>query len=78
MKQLIFTFFLVILCYSLFFDKKAEILPVVDEIDYVQKEVISPKFYRGIPDTMNYFALNSPPNWIFKEKYNILSVKIMP
>ena len=66
MKQLILTFFLVILCYSLFFDKKAETRSVVDEINYIQKEDFSPRIHIEVLDTMNYFAFYSPAIWIFE------------
>jgi hypothetical protein len=66
MKQLILTFFLVIFCYSLFFDKKAEKQPIVDEINYVQKGNLSPQLYVDVPDTMNYFTIYAPTGLIFE------------
>ena len=61
MKQLIFTFFAVVLCYSLFFDKKqtpAE--PAGDEHKYMIEDA-SPLFYlqQDAPNTLMYNGLNS-------------------
>ena len=66
MKQLILTFFLVILGYSLFFDKKAEQLPVVDEINYVKKEAFYPHIHVEAADTIPYFAMYNPTGWVFE------------
>jgi hypothetical protein len=48
MKQLLFTFFAVILCYSLFFDKESDAAPV-DEMNYIYEETV--------PDL--YFAMDT-------------------
>lgn len=70
MKQLILTFFLVILCYSLFFDKEVEKQPVMDEINYVQKEVVNPQIHLTVSNTMNYFALHNPwGGWLYEVPY---------
>ncbi|MDR2775897.1 MAG: hypothetical protein LBC19_14410 [Tannerella sp.] len=50
MKQLLFTFFAVILCYSLFFDKGSDVAPV-DEINYIYEEAV-PDLYFAM-DTLN-------------------------
>ena len=55
MKQLLLTFFGVILCYSLFFDKEAE-KPAVDGINYIHRDVRIPELHYISPDTMTYFA----------------------
>ncbi|MDR0395601.1 MAG: hypothetical protein LBH77_10630 [Tannerella sp.] len=34
MKQLVFTFFAIVLCYSLFFDKEPDV-PAVDKLNYI-------------------------------------------
>ena len=63
MKQLILTFFAVILCYSLFFDKKAE-NPAIDEINYIHEGVQIPDFHPTVPDTMHFITLfNDPSDW---------------
>ena len=51
MKRLILTFFLVIFCYSLFFDKKEEKQSVVDEINHIPKEDLNPLIHIENPDT---------------------------
>ena len=56
MKQLILTFFAVILCYSLFFDRDKKIYNV-DEINYIQKGAAVVPNHKTIPDTLNYLAL---------------------
>ncbi len=56
MKQLIFTFFAVILCYSLFFDEK-DTKPTVDEINYIYEDASVPALNFIAPDTLNYFCL---------------------
>lgn len=56
MKQLILTFFAVILCYSLFFDKK-EKKPTVDEINYIYEDASVPALNFIAPDTLNYYTL---------------------
>lgn len=56
MKQLIFTFFAVILCYSLFFDKEKK-PAAIDELDYIREEKNSTDVFYS-PDTMYYFT-----NW---------------
>ncbi|MDR1380554.1 MAG: hypothetical protein LBJ47_03640, partial [Tannerella sp.] len=50
MKQLIFTFFAIILCYSLFFDNDSRPL-VVDEQNYIYEDA-TPDMYR-MKDTLN-------------------------
>jgi hypothetical protein len=64
MKQLLLTFFGVILCYSLFFDKEAE-KPAVDGINYIQRDFRSPNLHYISPDTMTYLAFynNNPVSW---------------
>jgi len=52
MKQLILTFFAVILCFSLFFDKKSE-KPIVDEINYIHEAPNISGLPYATPDTMN-------------------------
>jgi hypothetical protein len=56
MKQLIVTFFAVVLCYSLFFDNETE-KPAVDEINYIYEDTLIPYLYLQAPDTLNYFTL---------------------
>ena len=56
MKQLILTFFAVILCYSLFFDKKPK-THAVDEIDYIHQDAALVPNLKIVNDTVNYFAL---------------------
>ncbi len=65
MKQLILTFFAVILCYSLFFDNNGKEKPAVDEINYIYEDAFIPNLYFRAPDTLNYFALydNCPIGW---------------
>ena len=60
MKQLILTFFLVILCYSLFFDKKTE-NPTKDEINFTQEDAIIPYLPYMASDTVNLITLNNNP-----------------
>ena len=63
MKQLIFTFFAVVLCYSLFFDKKqTPVEAPVDEIKYMIEDA-SPIFYLhpDVSNTLMYNDLN--PNF---------------
>ena len=55
MKQLILTFFAIILCYSLFFNDDTK-YPAVDEINYIYEDSSVPGFY-FVPDTLNSFAL---------------------
>ena len=54
MKQLIITFFAVVLCYSLFFDRK-ERQTHVDEINYTIQTEAHDSFLHQIPDSI-YFA----------------------
>ena len=63
MKQLILTFFAVILCYSLFFDKEPKVTPV-DEINYIYNGAYIPDVNVIVPDTFNYFALYSVDQYI--------------
>ena len=56
MKQLILTFFAVILCYSLFFDKEKK-THVIDEINYIQQDAASVPNPKAVSDTLNYLAL---------------------
>jgi len=58
MKQLILTFFLVILCYSLFFDKKID-SPTKDEINFTQEDAISPYLPYLVSDTVYDITLNN-------------------
>ena len=62
MEQLILTFFAIILCFSLFFDKKTE-KPLVDKINYIHDETpkISGIHYEA-PDTMNFLTLYNNEN----------------
>ena len=55
MKQLILTFFAVILCYSLFFNNEP-VKPNVDEINYIYEGASIPNVNIIVPDTSNYFA----------------------
>ena len=56
MKQLILTFFAVILCYSLFFDKEPK-THAIDEINYIHQDAASIPNLNTAPDSLNYFAL---------------------
>ena len=58
MKQLLLTFFAVILCYSMFFDKKAT-NPVVDEINYMNNEVLIPNYHYTFKDSSHYLTFYS-------------------
>ena len=60
MKQLLLTFFAVVLCYSLFFDNKTE-QPIVDEINYIHEDFQISGFQYIAPDTMNYLTVTSIP-----------------
>jgi hypothetical protein len=53
MKQLIFTFFAIVLCYSLFFDKEPSV-PVVEKMNYIHDDA-SPDIYVSI-DTLNTYT----------------------
>jgi len=64
MKQLILTFFLVILCYSLFFDKKTG-NRTKDEIYYIQEEAIIPYNPYLASDTVNYIPFFSSSKAMF-------------
>ncbi|MDR0575936.1 MAG: hypothetical protein LBG96_18250 [Tannerella sp.] len=71
MKQLILTFFAVILCYSLFFDNETE-KSVSDEINYIYEDTLSPDPYLQAPDTLNYFTLyNCSTGWNFSDLKSI-------
>ena len=81
MKQLILTFFAVILCYSLFFDSEQK-ATAVDEINYIYEGASIPIVNNIIvPDTFNYIALysdgqylNLPSNDYFKQSVNLQKV----
>ena len=55
MKQLILTFFAVILFYSLFFNNEPK-MHVVDETNYIHQDAISVPNLKVVSDTMNHFA----------------------
>ena len=63
MKQLILTFFAVILCYSLFFDTEPK-ATAVDEINYIYEGASIPNVNIIVPDTFNYLALYSADQYI--------------
>jgi len=56
MKQLILTFFAVILCYSLFFDQKTE-KPAVDEIKSIYESPAISETHPIAPDSMFFLTL---------------------
>jgi hypothetical protein len=58
MKQLLLTFFAVILCYSLFFGKE-DANPAVDEINYIYEKVSTPNYHSYFQDSMNYLTFYS-------------------
>ena len=58
MKQLILTFFAVILCYSLLFDSKPKVQHAVDEVNYIYEETSVPNDYFIFPDTLNFYAFH--------------------
>jgi len=62
MKQLILTFFAVILCYSLFFDKESGRL-IVDENNYIQESPQISGLPFIAPDTMNFLTLYDAAGW---------------
>ena len=63
MKQLILTFFLVILCYSLFFDNE-KVDSAKDEINYIQEDIFIPYLPYKASETVNYLTLqNYSTNW---------------
>ncbi|MDR3308622.1 MAG: hypothetical protein LBS80_01550 [Tannerella sp.] len=53
MKQLIFTFFAIIFCYSVFFDNDKKAV-VVDDVNYLNLD--APSFINTKSDTMTYYA----------------------
>ena len=55
MKQLILTFFAVILCYSLFFDRK-DGKPAIEEINYIKEAAQISDFCYIKPGTMNFIS----------------------
>ncbi|MDR1116348.1 MAG: hypothetical protein LBL33_09465 [Tannerella sp.] len=55
MKQLLFTFFAVVLCYSLFFDNEDK-PATVDGLNYIYEET-SPDVY-PVKDTLNPYVYN--------------------
>jgi len=65
MKQLILTFFLVILCYSLFFDKKTAV-PAKENINLLQENTFTPLLTDLVPDTASYFILSAPVGQCFQ------------
>ena len=67
MKQLILTFFAIILCYSLFFDKEKK-TNAIDEINYIHQDAASVPNPKAVADTLNYFALynNETVGWNFQ------------
>ena len=57
MKQLILTFFAVIFCYSLFFDKEPK-AHAIDKINYINEDAASVPIHElAISDTVNYLAM---------------------
>jgi len=56
MKQLLLTFFAIILCYSLFIDKKAD-KPIVDHINYIHEDPQISGIHYESPDTMNLLTI---------------------
>ena len=62
MKQLILTFFAVILCYSLFFDTEPK-TTAVDEINYIYEGALIPNV-NAVPDTFNLYAFYSTGQYI--------------
>ena len=56
MKQLILTFFAVILCYSLFFDKEKK-THAIDEINNIHQDAALVPNIKNVPDTLDYLAL---------------------
>ena len=73
MKQLILTFFSVILCYSLFFDKKAE-KPEIDEIKSTHEVTQIPDFHHNPNETMHFITLyNYPSDWNEESKIYVLN-----
>jgi len=58
MKQLLLTFFFVIMCYSLFFNNKAADR-TNDEINYIQKDIFAPLLLEIASDSLNYVTFNS-------------------
>ena len=61
MKQLILTFFAVILCYSLFFDKKTE-KQAADETNSIHEGVQISDFPPVIPEAMHYITFYYDPS----------------
>ena len=77
MKQLILTFFAVILCYSLFFNNEP-VKPTVNEINYIYEDASIPNVNIIVPDTFNYFAqysniqyINFPSDIYFQPAINL-------
>ena len=64
MKQLLLTFFAVILCYSLFFDTEPK-ATAVDEINYIYKVDNTPNVITIVPDTFNYLAFYTNNNYVY-------------
>lgn len=60
MKQLILTFFAVILCYSLFFDKEPE-KTAVDGINYIYDNALSPVQPYIALDTLHKYSFYQLP-----------------
>lgn len=65
MKQLLLSFFAVILCYSLFFDRKEQHTHV-DEINYTIQSEAHDSFLRQRPDSI--FYANSLKDFHFEEQ----------
>ena len=63
MKQLILTFFAVILCYSLFIDTEPK-TTAIDEINYIYEGASIPTVNIIIPDTFNYLAFYSDGQYL--------------
>ena len=75
MKQLILTFFAVILCYSLFFDKEPK-THAIDEINYIYQNAAAVPNLKAVPDTLYFFALYNADivGWNFNTpKYGLVN-----
>ena len=55
MKQLILTFFAIILCYSLFFDKEPK-THAIDEINNIHQDPALVPNLKTVPDTVSFLA----------------------
>jgi hypothetical protein len=65
MKQLLITFFAIILCYSLFFDRESDAVPV-DEMNCIY-EGAAPDLYFSL-DTLNFHTYNEMWNPYFSDE----------